>query len=1299
MPDPDINEPATAPKRAPRRALRYSLIALASFALLLGAGFWWLGRESTLQTLVQRIAVASGGQIAISGASGSLYGAMHLGHVHYRSPERNITAEQIDIDWSPLQYFSKGIAINRLHVASLTLQSLSPATPTLLPSTLAPPFQLGIADVQLAKVTLLGADGSTALEDVRFALSGDQARWRLRGASAATPWGKLAADASIGAQRPFALDAKASLTQGTPPAGQQPAQLAGTLHGTLSLLEVSATASSGRAGGDALLTLAPFEPIILRSANINGHGIDPAHFNPAWPQADLRLELTANIAPNHAISGRLALTNQGLAGPLDRQRLPLHSASGRLGGTLTATTIDAVLLDLAAAGKFTGSGTIGRATLEAATGDAAFTLHTDRIDLKALHGSLNTTNIAGDIKLNSNGAVHSVKALLAQDGLRLDVQATLADALLHVQQARLQAGKGSISLSGQISLKDAQAFQASASALHFNPAEVGAYPAADLNADARLHGRLAPAWLVATDFTLRPSRWLGQTLAGAAQLTVDAAHASGVQAKLTLGRNAAELRGNFGAPRDRLDWKLDAPELASLGPQFSGALHAAGVLSGTVAMPALSLTLDGKGLRLFGQHRIEALRASARLGKEQGGTDALVSDIDVSAYSSPGVTLAAAHLQTRGTRAAHTLQLSARNQDFDASAQATGGWNGNAWSGTLDTLENRGRFALALQAPAPLGLASSTGAAGLLHPERIALSNAAFALAGGGSIRLQNLEKTGARWRSTGQAAGLPLAYLDKLAPAWRENASGDLTLGAEWSLGSLDVQATASEPAMAGMLHVYREQGDVALGTESPLALGLRQLDARVDVSGNALRLQMEMAGARIGQARLNGSVQMVHGRIAKESALNLTGSADMASLAWLTPLSGQPGLVLDGALKLALTAGGSIAAPILSGAIAGDKLLLNWAEQGIKLRNGQLHATLAGDRLQLQRLAFDGVEGRAQADGWVRFADGAASMELTLLADKLQALARPDRSLVLSGRGTLVRDQKQFRLAGQFKAERAKIELAAQDAPTLSDDVVILGKAGLVTGKKPAAPTLPLNVDLEADLGEAFYLKGKGLDARLDGKLRILMLERRPPHINGNIRVVSGTYAAYGQKLQIERGLLNFSGSYDNPGLNILALRKRPEGEALTETNVEAGVEVRGTALAPSAKLVSTPTVPDSEKLAWLVLGHGAAGTAGAELGLLTTAAGTLFGGANGGSLQARLANSLGLDDLGLAQAKGLESTVVTLGKRISQRAYLSFEQGASSASSLVKLRYKLNPRITLQFQTGANSALDVLYTWAFD
>jgi len=78
-----------------------------------------------------------------------------------------------------------------------------------------------------------------------------------------------------------------------------------------------------------------------------------------------------------------------------------------------------------------------------------------------------------------------------------------------------------------------------------------------------------------------------------------------------------------------------------------------------------------------------------------------------------------------------------------------------------------------------------------------------------------------------------------------------------------------------------------------------------------------------------------------------------------------------------------------------------------------------------------------------------------------------------------------------------------------------------------------------------------------------------------------VGGTYEAYGRTLALERGALNFQGAVDNPGINVLALRKG--------LPVEAGVEVLGTVARPKVRLYSSPDVPEGEKLAWLVLGRG--------------------------------------------------------------------------------------------------------------
>lgn len=1499
MTSPASPPPPSSPPQ--RRWLRWLLAIVALLVLLLAAAVWFLGRETTLQQIVQRVANASGGQVGASGVSGSLYGRMHVDRIVHRTPDSVLTLDDVTIAWSPLQYFSEGIAISELHVARAVKQTLRVTPPPVMPTSLALPFKLGIRDARVGRLDLQAVDHSiVTISAVRFQLDGDAQRWRITDASALTAFGKVDASGALDARAPFALKAKAGLTQTSGiAAGAKSAQLSLDAGGNLALVQLALRGAAGQSGAQGTLAIAPFAAFPLRAMDIKGSGIDPVQFNPAWPQAKLDLHLQTAITPDHHLSGALALDNRVPAGPLDQQRLPLQSARATLGGTLTATTLSDVLLDLGAAGRFEGGGRVQRTTADAGIDAAQFELRTGRLDLHGVHSAARPTALAGAITLGSAQGSYPGQTLgvdLAQTGLRLQAQALLNGALLRVKQARITAGKGHVNATLAAHLDGQRAFEADAALVRFDPSALSGsggsavLAGSELNGVLTASGRLSPAWQVDAAYRLDGSRWLGQPLAGNGKLHADTVHMSGIElrlalgpntleargafgapgeqlawkvdgrqlsaalpgvpsgllgmvaasgvasgsyaaprttfaveakglglqsakhpapdsvlqlggdvqygaglqviargsvqrmdpaafgrlgagsmnatlaasfngntrkgaldlalqpstyagaplsgyvkaqveplpgkdgsmrmvdadADLRLGPNSARLQGAFGAPGDRLDWNTNAPQLATLGPGFGGVVRGAGVLSGTQARPALALHLEGANLRLPGEQQLKSLKANASVGMGSGGADPVTASVIVTGYTSPGLTLQQASLSSTGTRAAHVLQLAAANADFDASVKVRGGVRDAArddgWDGVIESLQNKGRFALALQTPATvrLGFANTEGKLAL---RQASLTDAVLRLADG-ALRIDYLEKNGARWRSKGAATGVPASYLAQLSAVWRENVVSDLVLGAAWALEVQAPAAPGGAPALDGNLQIVRERGDVTVrGADqpAPVALDLRKLEARASVANGALRMQLDLDGARAGQARLDSTVQLVQGRIAHQSALTLSGEANLGSIAWLAPLTGMQGLELDGALKLAMRGSGVFGEPVLQGDLSGERLVVNWSTQGIRLRNGQLAASLAGDRLQLQRLAFEGDGGRgsAQADGWLRFANAETTMQLKLVADHLQVLSRPDRTLVVSGQTTLLRDAKHFQLDGKLKAERASIELAAEHTPTISEDVVVLGRgkggAALATAAASSSPdkSLPLNVDVEADLGDDFRLQVKGLDAQLNGTVRVRIQDRRAPRVTGSIRVASGTYAAYGQRLSVERGVLNFTGAYDNPGLNILAVRKRPEGEQLSDTNVEAGVEVRGTALAPLAKLVSTPVVPDSDKLAWLVLGHGLQEAGGNEMALLGTAAGALFGGTGSG-----IAGKLGLDELGFgqaqgasSQAKGLESTVVTVGKRLSSRAYLSFEQGAGTATSLVKLRYKLNPRITLQFQTGTNNALDVLYTWAFD
>ena len=141
-----------------------------------------------------------------------------------------------------------------------------------------------------------------------------------------------------------------------------------------------------------------------------------------------------------------------------------------------------------------------------------------------------------------------------------------------------------------------KAFKVNANASRFNPAALGDYPQADINGVVNAAGVLAPAWRVNADVALRPSRLFDQPLSGKGKLSADAKHVTGVDASLALGQNSVNLNGAFGAPGERLAWRLDGRDLATLKRDLYGAVVASGVITGSMDNPRTTFVADANGL-------------------------------------------------------------------------------------------------------------------------------------------------------------------------------------------------------------------------------------------------------------------------------------------------------------------------------------------------------------------------------------------------------------------------------------------------------------------------------------------------------------------------------------------------------------------------------------------------------------------------------------------------------------------------------------------------------------------------------
>ena len=168
------------------------------------------------------------------------------------------------------------------------------------------------------------------------------------------------------------------------------------------------------------------------------------------------------------------------------------------------------------------------------------------------------------------------------------------------------------------------------------------------------------------------------------KLAADKRHVSNADVDLHLGANVDRreaARSAAGATRS--NWRIDAPQLAALGPDFGGALRGSGTLSGTMDAPSLTAALEGQNLRADGHATGEArCTPRANLGSGRGAADPLALDVQLTDYASArpinwatqrDAASPPPRLRRRGTRGAHTMRPAARGDGFDAALAVHGG--------------------------------------------------------------------------------------------------------------------------------------------------------------------------------------------------------------------------------------------------------------------------------------------------------------------------------------------------------------------------------------------------------------------------------------------------------------------------------------------------------------------------------------------------------------------------------------------------------------------------------------------------
>jgi len=922
---------------------------------------------------------------------------------------------------------------------------------------------------------------------------------------------------------------------------------------------------------------------------------------------------------------------------------------------------------------------------------------------------------SGELKLDGNLSHHTLDAQL--NSPRGSAQATLTGGygggVWRGQLVRL-SGRDSV---GPWSLAAPAPLVISADRLVLAPLALRGAPSerVELAADLTLHPLLgslrggwsginlarANSWLSGIEISGGSTGQLGLRLLPGERLILEGkAEAQGTLVAdgrtLRIERLAAALDGSGSGLRATLD-------LALAGGAGEAHLLFASPKPATLSLPDrgdLTLRCSGLDLVLLRPWLPEDLKLEGRLAGLVTGKLLPGTRLDLKGNAA----------LTQGTLAWHS-----ETETFDAAlqkAELAFSWRGGKGEA--------GRLKLA-------GEASATGGFSA-RGERIALERFTLRLNGDERGLLAGLDLSlqgGATLRgsfSSPSALGLGIPETGAFALEW---GGIDPVLFKHFLPGPLNLKGTLAGQAKGKLLAGKRlemegatefSQGSAGWrGTGGELNANLRSASLAFAWRGESLAATLSLALADYGSAKGRLTLPIpARLPVAPSPRGALAGflAGQVKEQGFLTSIF--PGLLQEshGDLDLDLRLGGTWSDPSLLGSLKLAKAGAYLPSAGIHVSDLELSARLEKDQVRIEGFkAVSGpghLEGTAlvQLQGWQ-----VVGYRGTLNGERFQTVYLPEIQLYSSPKLTFEGKGDRLSINGELQIPELLISgPPSRSVVKPSEDVILEGAPASENGKFP----ILVQGEIKLVLGDKVQVKAEGIDATLGGEMNLTLEGIESITSHGEIRVTKGRYRAYGIDLEIVRGRLYYTGgSVDQPTLDILALR--------TVADVRAGVTVAGRLGSQVVKLYSEPTMPDVDIMAYMVLGH-PLGTSSDQASLVASAASSLFSFGQSESFQDKLKDRLGLNVLGVetvdqanagrmgykevpvtptgaAPKASAGESLMTVGKYLTPKIYLSYGRSLVTGGSLFQLRYDILHHWQIETQSGSESGADLFYKLEFN
>jgi translocation and assembly module TamB len=718
---------------------------------------------------------------------------------------------------------------------------------------------------------------------------------------------------------------------------------------------------------------------------------------------------------------------------------------------------------------------------------------------------------------------------------------------------------------------------------------------------------------------------------------------------LELGTNSLALDGRAGAVNN-LNWRLSAGDLSTLGPQIQGKLDTDGNVSGQWPDIALNGKATGTNLR-YGDWSAATLAGAFRRADNANGELSLT----VTDLSGPGLEKSELALTAVGSVPEHQVSASIRQRATQAQFELTGRYLEQIWRGTVSTLDIDNDYAgrWSLEKPARITAAE----------DNIAIAQ--FCLLNSGSSSCGQLTYKQKHLQSSLSLSDLNLAILRQWLPPDTDLA-GTLTAKA-------DVEGELA--SLAGQFTLQTRDGlmSATITRDHVIRQGF-ELTGRGRIDPGAIHAEGNLDLADTGELAIEADVSL------PEADLTASLTGQLTSLAWLESLTTQVEQ-LDGRLHANVTVAGSVKAPEPRGTIDLQGLTATIPALGTTIDSGSL------------MLYFDGAQWRADATlksnqkpltltgSGSLLADSESPVQLSVTGEHFPLLDLPDYQASVSPKLDLTYSKRTVTISGKLAIPEADLRVrpSPEGVTNVSGDEVVVPASG--------GETAPIRIKTAVDLtlGDNVYFKGYGLTTRLTGTVNLKRSSRGVSSARGTISLKDGEYEAYGQTLEVARGLLLFQGSLDDPGLNIVAQRRT--------TQALVGVEIGGTANNIKSRLFSDPSLPPTDTLSLLATGRLPGNYSEQEGNQIANTAAAL-GISQSDWLTGQIQRELGVDVLALQGGDTYLDSSLIIGKYLSPKLFVSYVQKLFAPQGSLALEYHLGDRLGLKAESGDAQSLDLLY-----